>query len=172
MDLREQKTLKSIRNAFLSLRSKKPLEKISVKDLAALAEISKATFYLHYRDIYDLSEQLQDEVIRGVLASLGSPDLFLTDTLRFTEELFHAFVAQQTIIEILFSGSQSVALPIRIESAIRDHIFNVLPERRDDASFNIMLTYRIYGGYYAFIKNQRRFGTDTLIETVAGLSQN
>ena len=45
-----------MRNAFLQLRAKKDLERISVKELTQLAEVSKATFYLHYRDIYDLSD--------------------------------------------------------------------------------------------------------------------
>ena len=56
MDMRIEKTRRSIINAFLQLRAQKPLEKITVKELSALAEINKATFYLHYRDIYELSE--------------------------------------------------------------------------------------------------------------------
>ena len=68
MDLREIKTQRSIRNAFLQLRSEKPLERIRVKELAELAEISKGTFYLHYHDVYDLSEQLQNEVIENVIS--------------------------------------------------------------------------------------------------------
>ena len=46
MDLREKKTLRAIRTAFLQLRGQRPLEKITVKELCELAEISKATFYI------------------------------------------------------------------------------------------------------------------------------
>ena len=59
MDLRTRKTKKALHNAFLQLRAKKDLERITVKELTELAEVSKATFYLHYRDIYDLSDHLQ-----------------------------------------------------------------------------------------------------------------
>ena len=52
MDLRVKKTKNSIINAFLKLRAKKSLERITVKELSDLAEINKATFYLHYKDIY------------------------------------------------------------------------------------------------------------------------
>ena len=52
MDLRIEKTEKAIKNAFMELRSKKPLEKISVRELCALACINKSTFYSHYEDIY------------------------------------------------------------------------------------------------------------------------
>ena len=66
MDLREKRTKRNIKNAFISLRKTKALERITVKELAELAEISKATFYLHYCDIYDLSDQLQKEVIQDI----------------------------------------------------------------------------------------------------------
>ena len=58
MDLRIEKTERSIVRAFLKLRAEKPLEKIRVKELCEKAEINKSTFYAHYRDIFDLSEQL------------------------------------------------------------------------------------------------------------------
>ena len=61
MDLRKQRTKNSIINAFIQLRAKKPLEKITVTELAELAYINKATFYTYYQDIYDLSEQLETE---------------------------------------------------------------------------------------------------------------
>ena len=104
MDLREKKTKRNIRNAFIELRAKKPLERISIKELAELAEISKATFYLHYKDIYDLSENLQKEVIDNVLNCISRPDLFLTDEIQFTKELFQAFYSHDSLIEILFKN--------------------------------------------------------------------
>ena len=57
MDLRIQRTKRCITEAFLKLRTQKPLEKITIKELSELAMINKATFYSHYTDIYDLSEQ-------------------------------------------------------------------------------------------------------------------
>lgn len=66
MDLRKKKTLRAIRQAFYDLRKQKKLEAITVTELCRSAEISKAAFYLHYRDIYDLSEKLQAEVIESV----------------------------------------------------------------------------------------------------------
>ena len=56
MDLRVTKTQRAIRAAFLELREKKPLEKITVKELCQRAEIHKSTFYDHYADVYALSD--------------------------------------------------------------------------------------------------------------------
>lgn len=56
MDKRVIKTKKAIRQAFISLRQNKPIEKIYVENLCREALINKSTFYRYYRDIYDLVE--------------------------------------------------------------------------------------------------------------------
>lgn len=170
MDRREIKTRQAIRNAFLALRAHKPLERITVRELADRAEISKATFYLHYHDIYDLSESLQEDVIQRILSSVSRPDLFLTEPARFTQELYAAFFAQQSLIDILFSGAQASVLPIRIEQAVKAHIFSILPAYREDAAFNIRLTYQVQGAYYAYSENVRRFGAEAVMATLHELT--
>lgn len=172
MDLREKKTKRNIRNTFIELRSGKPLERITVKELAELAEISKATFYLHYKDIYDLSENLQNEVIENVLGCISKPDLFLTDEIKFTKELFQAFHSHATLIEILFSDSQSTVLPIHIEKALKDYIFKQIPKYKDSARFNIMLSYRIQGGFHAYQENYKRFSIDDITDTITYINKD
>lgn len=48
MDIRVVKTKRSIINSFLEIRSKKAIEKITVKELCEKAEINKSTFYTHF----------------------------------------------------------------------------------------------------------------------------
>ena len=164
MDLREKKTKKNIKNAFLQLRAHKPLERISVKELAELAEIIKATFYLHYHDIYDLSDCLQKELIHNILNDITPPDLLISDVNQINTYLFHAFNSYQSLIDILFSGSQASVLSDYLEKAIKDHIFQLLPEKRNDARFNILLTYQIKGSYYAYNENHKQFGIKRVLE--------
>lgn len=166
MDLREKKTKRSIHNAFLQLRAHKPLERITIKELTQLAEISKATFYLHYHDIYDLSAQMQEEVIKEILSDIEQPDLFVSDKPLFTRLLFQSFAAHQNLTDILFSGNQASVLPIRIEQGIREHIFRILPEKKDDVKFNILLTYQIQGGYFAYTQHRRNFGDEIVVNTI------
>lgn len=171
MDLREKKTKKNIRNAFLTLRAKKELERITVKELAELAEISKATFYLHYRDIYDLSDVLQKEVIQGILTGISRPENVWENPSLFVRELTETFYAQRTIIELLFSGSQSHILSQSIEAELREYIFRLRPELLEDAAFSISLTYQIYGGYYAYKEHCDRFGLEPVLNVMSHISQ-
>lgn len=50
---------------------------LTVKELAELAYINKATFYSHYKDIYDLSEQLENEVVASIIDNLPSPEALI-----------------------------------------------------------------------------------------------
>ena len=50
MDIRVKKTKRAIQKAFVALLREKPIEKITVKEIAERAEINKTTFYSHYEN--------------------------------------------------------------------------------------------------------------------------
>lgn len=62
-DKRVIKTRKLIRTTFIELLDQKPFEKITATEIAEKAMISKATFYYHYEDKYDLINKMTDELI-------------------------------------------------------------------------------------------------------------
>ena len=101
-DLRIEKTEKAIKNAFIELRAKKPLEKITVKELCELALINKSTFYSHYEDIYALSEAMEQETVESIIGSIDHLKDYTTDNSdAFTRELCLAFMSQISLIKIL-----------------------------------------------------------------------
>lgn len=60
-----------IRKAFTELLAEKPLQSISIKELCDHAGIHRSTFYTHYKDIYDLKKQLEDEMLQDFLEVLS-----------------------------------------------------------------------------------------------------
>lgn len=166
MDIREVKTRRSIHNAFLEIRSKKPLEKITVKELSEKAEISKATFYLHYHDIYDLSEQLQKDFISTIIDLVPDPDAFLDDMVGAHKVLNSAIISNISIIDILFSGSQRSVLSVLVEGEIKKAIFEKHPEFENDAAVNTKLSFLIMGSFYAYLHNSSIFPSDKVNQTI------
>ena len=65
---RVRKTKKAIQDFFCELTKEKKLNEITIKELCARADINKSTFYLHYRDIYNLADSIQEILIRDVCA--------------------------------------------------------------------------------------------------------
>lgn len=151
MDIRMKKTETAIKNAFLELRSKRALEKITIKELCGLAQINKSTFYAHYDDIYDLSEKLQMETVMDVLDTIAKdPGFTVKDSVMFVRALFCALTAHSSLVEILFSGKEQGCLVQRLEAGIKALVYREYPALRDDVEKQVVLTYTIYGGYYAY----------------------
>lgn len=170
MDLRVKKTKSAIINAFLQLRSKKPLERITVKELSDLAEINKATFYLHYKDIYDLSETLENELLDSVLGSIRHPNAVLSEPKVFIRELIDGFIANQSLIDIIFSNDRRGILVDRLESKIREFLFENYPQFKNVPEINILLSYTIKGGYYAYTDNAQ-YDTATRSEIISEMAE-
>ena len=57
-DARVRYTQRVLKESFLSLLRKKPINKITVKEVCELAELNRATFYSHYSDCFDLMEKI------------------------------------------------------------------------------------------------------------------
>lgn len=170
MDYRIQKTKRSIYNAFIELRSKKPLEKLTVKEICEKAQINKSTFYVYYHDVYDLSDKIEDEVISEIMKSLSDTEEILANPALFSERLFMAYTSHQSLISIVFNNSRSESLPRKIESAIKNAVFSRYPQFKDDIDFNIKLTYSIFGGFYTY-KEYSQCNDEHTHKVIAELSE-
>lgn len=62
-----QHTEKAIAEAFKKLLSRRPLNKITISDIAAECGINRMTFYYHYHDVYDLIETICEDSFRTAL---------------------------------------------------------------------------------------------------------
>lgn len=79
------------------------------------------------------------------------------------------FLAKDSLIGILFSGSRSKCLVQKIEAALKELVFGAYPQYRDDKDINIMLTYILYGCYYAFYEN-RKYGDVPVLSSITELT--
>ncbi|MFW6377985.1 MAG: TetR/AcrR family transcriptional regulator [Bacillota bacterium] len=62
-----QYTKNLIREVFVQMLNKKPLDKITVKDIAEKCDINRNTFYYHYADIYEILSEIFEREIQRVI---------------------------------------------------------------------------------------------------------
>lgn len=62
-DRRVRRTKNLLIQSLTTLLMEKDLKDISVLELAELADVNRGTFYLHYKDIYDLYEKTENEIL-------------------------------------------------------------------------------------------------------------
>lgn len=92
-DLRVQRTIKSIYQAFEELICEKPYGKITVTELARRAQINKKTFYRYYETLDDLLAELQARYTQEYLEEIK--DLQYPRDLDKSVATFFTFSAKQ-----------------------------------------------------------------------------
>ncbi|EHS58706.1 TetR/AcrR family transcriptional regulator [Paenibacillus sp. Aloe-11] len=65
-DVMTARTKKRIRDTFISLVEQHGFNAVTVRNLTATARINRGTFYLHYKDKYDVIEQIQTDFLDGL----------------------------------------------------------------------------------------------------------
>lgn len=145
MDLRVRRTKKNIRDAFITLATKKKVTKITIKELAETAMINKATFYLHYQDMEDLISHLEDEVIQDGLQEIGKADTIF----RHVEKFFHRFSValerNHQLILILYKNDRTHSLQNKMLIALKQKIKEENPHIPFNLETDIVITFMLRG---------------------------
>jgi AcrR family transcriptional regulator len=62
-DPRVRYTRKILKDSLIELMKTRPAAEIGIKEICALAELSRSTFYTYYTDVYHLLEEIEEEVV-------------------------------------------------------------------------------------------------------------
>ncbi|WP_432827144.1 TetR/AcrR family transcriptional regulator [Dactylosporangium sp. CA-092794] len=89
-DRRVRRTHAALQRALIQLVEEQDLSQLSVADVADRAEVSRSTFYDHYRDVHELAEAACTAMIDDLVESLTALDPDPTRSLR----AFFASLAQ------------------------------------------------------------------------------
>lgn len=164
MDLRIVKTKRAIKQAFLELRVNTPLEKIRVKDICDLALINKTTFYKHYRDIFALGSEIENEAVELVIDNFIAKDDIFCDPIQFITELPKALNAHREILYPLFHDNFD-KLFILLEDKLKRRYSTTM---QTDAE-NILLTFAIGGTLHTLrsLKFERNCDDEILAKKTA-----
>ena len=73
-DRRVRRTRASLQRALIELVAEQDLSEIGVADVVDRADVSRSTFYDHYRDVHELAEAACASMIDDLLASLTTVD--------------------------------------------------------------------------------------------------
>ena len=74
MDRRIRKTRAALKGALANLMLVKQVKDISVRELTDLADVNRGTFYLHYKDVFDLLEKTEDDILEEFKETLNEFD--------------------------------------------------------------------------------------------------
>lgn len=127
-DRRIKRTKMLLQNALVDLMLEKAVGKISVKELTQKADVNRSTFYLHYLDIYDMLEQMENEfveTIQGFFHDFFTP-LSTSMPLTLFVNISEWLEQDKEYYVKLLRGSASGYIFEELESRIRDEFLTLL----------------------------------------------
>lgn len=115
-DRRVRKTKKALQEALAAIMAIKELRNITIRELTDKADVHRATFYAHYKDIYDLYEQLENAMIDEI------SKIIVVDPSHTYEELFNR------IIDYVYDNSKIWCMFLK-NSMFHERISNLIEEK-------------------------------------------
>lgn len=146
MDLRTAKTKSAIHNAYMTLRKKYSPEKIKVVDICQLAQINKSTFYRHYRDVFELTQELKVETFNTFWENFEEKGLMLTQPKRFLISMPKAMDELGEPLLSAFFRKEIEDLYTLLENALFDYYISDTNSSTD----NLKITFIISGILHVF----------------------
>jgi AcrR family transcriptional regulator len=130
-------TKTALRDSLIELMQTRPILDISVKELCDKADISRSTFYAHYKDQYALLKQLEDETLSSVEDTLKSYDdkRSARDTIQMIEEILQYVADNSLSIQVLLSENGDINFQKKFfrRFTATQKMMKYFAERTDDA---------------------------------------
>lgn len=175
-DRRIRKTRHQLRQGLAKLMLEKSIKEITVKELTELVDMNRGTFYLHYKDIYDMVDQLEDEIMAEFQAILEvSPGPEQTESLLPLFSRIYTYLAENADLCAVFLGENGdIAFVEKIKALIHDKCFRTWAVRYTDADpekFEGFYAF-VVGGHIGLIQNWLSTGMKENPEEMAALAED
>lgn len=154
-DRRSRRTSMALQQGLVELLLEKPLREITISEVTDAADVSRTTFYLHYKNISDLFDSMEDAIYRqfAQIIHLSMADEHNLLHVEFDEKGRAAMPALEEVFRFIYDNRNlSVVLLNSPDSTFLDKIWSeghdVLIQRM--ASLQPQMDVRQIEYYYIF----------------------
>ena len=148
-DRRVRRTKKLLVQALTDLLQEKQVKEITVRELTDLADMNRGTFYLYYKDIFDMLEKVEDEMFRslgGILARHGENGSVL-QVRPVLLDLFSFIGENQAMCRVLLSPHGDMNFLHRLNNVIRETCLKIWPQAQTpdgEAEFDYHYSFAVF----------------------------
>lgn len=168
MDARKRYTQMVLKQSFLKLLKEKPVNRITVKEVCALAQLNRATFYAHYSDCFALMESIENELIDAFEKSLRYVNSF--DVTALIEAIYDMVDQNQTACRVLILGNTNSTVLMRMIALAKEDSIAYWRKELPNASetyLEMMYTHLSNGLMHVVVEGYDKYSKDEIIRFVS-----
>lgn len=171
-DRRYIRTQNQLKEALIKLLKTKNINKISVRELSNLADINRATFYLHYKTPYDFLMHLEDELFDIIFTSYSKHNII--NQYDFLLSLYKCVGVNHELLIVLLNPNTGSTFWDRLSNSIKkqyNFLWSAKLKHLTDRELEYYGTF-IIDGYISVIKCWLLNGRKESPEKMVLLSKN
>ena len=173
VDRRVVKTKKAIKASFTQLLTEKNINDITISDIAALADINRKTFYNYYAGVYEVVDEIENDIVSRF-------DTMLTE-LDFTDNASRPYMVFKKLTSVintdteffgyLLSMNANVSLSTKIVDMLKAKTKAILQKYMDveEHKLDLMLEFMVTGVvavYRRWFNSERREPIEAISESI------
>ena len=149
-DRRVRRTKKMLTQALTKLMNQKQLNEITVKELAELADMNRGTFYLYYKDIYDMLAKIENSMFTALYEIMNQHEQAgaLTDLRDMLRKVFEFISENREMCGVLLSENGDMSFLHRLNDLLRERcraIWNARNIPDKDAEYDYYYSFAVFG---------------------------
>ena len=149
-DRRVRRTKKLLTQALTQLLQEKQINEITVKELTDLADMNRGTFYLYYKDMFDMLEKIEDGMFEALdaIVSLHEHDNVSQLTKPILLDLFRFIEDNQEMCRVLLSPHGDMNFLHRLNEVVREKCLKAWPNIRTEkgeGDFDYHYSFVVFG---------------------------
>ena len=156
VDRRVRKTKAQLREGLAHMMLEKSIKEITVKELVDKVDINRSTFYLHYADIYQMLQQIEEEALDNITHILENCPVDFSNnesTLEFVTKFFAILDSDKDLCRALLGPHGDMAFVEQIENLLAGTFLKHLPGTFPKNDSNLKYAYAfILNGCVGLIK--------------------
>ena len=149
-DRRVRRTKKLLTQALTQLLQEKQVSEITVKELTDLADMNRGTFYLYYKDIFDMLEKTEDNMFAALDAIVDrhEEEALTAQTKPMLLDLFTFIQENKEMCRILLSANGDMNFLHRLNGVVREKCRSAwlaLRKGQDEDAFDYHYSFVVFG---------------------------
>jgi AcrR family transcriptional regulator len=131
IDRRIRKTEQQLQTGLAQLLLEKSVDKITVCELSDLVDINRGTFYLHYKDVFDMLDQIETEILKDfcVLLNDYSSIFESCNTRPVLIDAFRFIAENEEMLHVLLCEPGHLTFLNRLQAAFKENFFEYRLEK-------------------------------------------
>ncbi|WP_416151666.1 TetR/AcrR family transcriptional regulator [Salipaludibacillus sp. HK11] len=174
LDRRKKYTRMVLKESLMKLLKVKSISTVTVKEICALADINRSTFYSHYQDQFDLLNQIEEEIIEDMNETLTAYNFNQDEeTLKMIEKIVEYVAENSDVCSTLFNEHGDSSFKKRIMKVASEHtVKNALSIYPIDSEISEYVSIFAISGSIHLLENWLKNGMDKPPKEMAELISN